>query len=387
MSLKNVIGKGIFIIGAILLLEAALGVRLEAKTIIAAGEAVGTSFKARDEALQRALRNALENGIGVYISSESRVKNYQLLEDKIYSRVKGYVKKYNILSETKGDDGVYYIKIEADVANEELKKDLSDLGLLITQKGKPRIMIIVTEEIEGKSWQHFYSSEGMAAQAQMENVFLGKGFPLVSKEQMQEIKERDTGISFDDPARAAALGHRFGAELVIIGKAVSDAVEAGSPYGLKTHSYAAEVQAKVVKVDTATIIASESSDAKAWDAGKYVAARKSLKDAANTLSLALIDKITAQWRDEIYNVATVQLVADKINFDQLTALEEGLKALPGVQNVFRRSFAKNTAVIDVELQGTTGQLGEGLSGISLGGEARAKIVGTTANRIDLSISE
>ena len=46
---------------------------------------------------------------------------------------------------------------------------------------------------------------------------------------MEKIKERDVALSFDDPARAAALGQRYGAELVIVGKAVSDSVRTSAP--------------------------------------------------------------------------------------------------------------------------------------------------------------
>ena len=52
------------------------------------------------KAIEIAKRDALERSVGVYISSETIIKNDQLLNDKIYSLSSGFVKKYDVISTT-----------------------------------------------------------------------------------------------------------------------------------------------------------------------------------------------------------------------------------------------------------------------------------------------
>jgi len=55
---------------------------------------------ARDRALSDALRNAIEQAVGSYISSQTIIENYQLLQDNIFSKAQGYIKEgdYSIYS-------------------------------------------------------------------------------------------------------------------------------------------------------------------------------------------------------------------------------------------------------------------------------------------------
>ncbi|MGE3258065.1 MAG: hypothetical protein AB7J94_00315, partial [Geobacter sp.] len=59
----------------------------------------------KEHALSAALRQAVEQGIGTLIKSETTVVDSALVDDKIYSRSKGYVKSYKILREQKTDEG------------------------------------------------------------------------------------------------------------------------------------------------------------------------------------------------------------------------------------------------------------------------------------------
>src|SRR5688572_5551513 len=68
---------------------------------------------ARDRAIDDAKRKAVEQVAGAQVSSESITENFQLVEDKIYSRAAGFVKNYKILSELKDQSGVYHVKIQA----------------------------------------------------------------------------------------------------------------------------------------------------------------------------------------------------------------------------------------------------------------------------------
>src|SRR5687767_15807724 len=82
---------------------------------------------ARDRAIDDAKRKAVEQVAGAQVSSESITENFQLVEDKIYSRAAGFVKNYKILSELKDEGGVYRVKIKANVDTKAVADNLDQI--------------------------------------------------------------------------------------------------------------------------------------------------------------------------------------------------------------------------------------------------------------------
>ncbi|MFA4910895.1 MAG: flagellar assembly protein T N-terminal domain-containing protein, partial [Desulfobacteria bacterium] len=70
---------------------------------------------ARDNAIEDALRKAVEQAVGTLVSSETMVENFQLLSDSIYTKTEGYIQKYKIISEAPAEN-IYKVNIEATVA-------------------------------------------------------------------------------------------------------------------------------------------------------------------------------------------------------------------------------------------------------------------------------
>ena len=59
---------------------------------------------ARDHAIKDALRKAVEQAVGIFISSETVVENYEVLSDSIYSKAEEYVAEYKVLREKEEGD-------------------------------------------------------------------------------------------------------------------------------------------------------------------------------------------------------------------------------------------------------------------------------------------
>ncbi|HEY1332674.1 MAG TPA: hypothetical protein VGF31_00375, partial [Myxococcaceae bacterium] len=69
----------------------------------AEGEAAivgGNVDRAAREAKEAALRSAVEQVAGVLVSSQSLAVNSQLVSDQVYSHSAGYVRSYDVLSQT-----------------------------------------------------------------------------------------------------------------------------------------------------------------------------------------------------------------------------------------------------------------------------------------------
>ncbi|GEM_PF-3602678 len=95
---------------------------------------------ARDRAIDDALRRAVEQALGTFVSSETIVKNYRLIEDRILSRAEGYVSSYRIVSE-EIEDSLYRVRILAEVRKGKLEEDAETIKNMVLRKGRPLIYV------------------------------------------------------------------------------------------------------------------------------------------------------------------------------------------------------------------------------------------------------
>lgn len=345
------------------------------KVIVAEGMAAGSDLRARDEALNRALRRAVEQGVGTLVDTESMTQNYQLLDDKIYSQVKGYVKEYKVLSDNEGREGVYKVKVEAVVALARLSKDLKGLNIIREKKANPRVMVLINEFVDG------LEQPSELVQGKMESEFLAKNFPVVDKGQMQMIKERDVALCYDNPQKAAVLGREYGAEVVIVGQAASNLTESSQPYGVAVFAYTADITAKAIKTDNAAVMVSDSASATERGSGRMPTANKALASAGKNSADSMMRKIVECWRSEVFNTVDVQLVVDNLAGADRGILKSDLEAIRGVQGVYERSFNKGVMVIDLSIDGALWQNFDQqvtqLQNINL------ELIAKTGNRIEL----
>ena len=86
--------------------------------------------KTKDEAKFNALRNALENAFGAFISSNTSVINDELTKDEITSISSGNIKKIDILSEVQLPDGSYTTLINVTVSLSKLNDLCKNKGVI-----------------------------------------------------------------------------------------------------------------------------------------------------------------------------------------------------------------------------------------------------------------
>ena len=103
----------------------------------------------KDAAIEQAKRDAVEVGLGAYISSET-VVTATTLTDNIYSKAQGFVKTFKVVSESQGPDGNWEITISAEVTEilDEVMRDEGALQTLLNAMNRPRIIFLVREEFQ-----------------------------------------------------------------------------------------------------------------------------------------------------------------------------------------------------------------------------------------------
>jgi len=91
--------------------------------------------KTSDDAKQSALRSAIEQAFGTFISSKTDILNDELIKDEIVSVSNGNIQKFEVLSEGKLPDGGYYNTLKATVSVSKLTSFCESKGISVEFKG------------------------------------------------------------------------------------------------------------------------------------------------------------------------------------------------------------------------------------------------------------
>ncbi|MCX5843544.1 MAG: flagellar assembly protein T N-terminal domain-containing protein, partial [Deltaproteobacteria bacterium] len=163
---------------------------------------------ARDKAIENAQRNAVEEKVGVMITSVSEIENYQVKLDQILSESKGFINSYKVISE-KREGKNYKVTIEADIGVGKLKDRMSAIELVMLRKSKPRLMFIFGDRAQ----------KDAIAEASMTRYFMAQGFKVIDADSVKKIKGVEELRSLiSDRTGVKKIAQSYGAEIIILGK-------------------------------------------------------------------------------------------------------------------------------------------------------------------------
>ena len=100
-------------------------IRLETNNYIESNDKVislvvsGTG-QTKEEATQNALRSAIEQAFGTFVSANTEVLNDELIKDEIITISSGNIQSYEELSYTKNESGLFEISVKAVVSINKL---------------------------------------------------------------------------------------------------------------------------------------------------------------------------------------------------------------------------------------------------------------------------
>jgi hypothetical protein len=372
----------------------------------AEGEAAivgGDKSLAKERAIDDALRRAVEMAVGTMVSAETVTENFQLVSDKILSQAKGYVKTYEKLSESE-DGGAIKVKVRATVGAAAIDKDLEGIAHLLSQKNRPRVMIMIAEQNLGQSSPAAWWAPGGGGQAPgqtigiqlrlVENTLIdemGKvGFNFVDHETLAgKIKTMAVATTPND-SQVREIGNLGEAQVVIVGQAIAvkagdlGAMMGGEGPGMK--SCKGTVSARAINTDNGDIIATAETSKNALHIEELTCGKQALSAAAKDFAAKLQNKIILQWLKESSTGGRVRLrVAGVDSFTTLQNLKSGLaSAVRGVKGVNQRKWEGGTAELDVTYVGNSEQMASELEGKPLG-KVKVRVKNMSANSLDLEI--
>ncbi|MGC8926495.1 MAG: flagellar assembly protein T N-terminal domain-containing protein [Myxococcota bacterium] len=371
--------KIIFIlVGSLLLVPA----YLYAGSITARGQAAivnNDKAMARDKAIEDALRRAVEQVVGTMVTSESKTKDFQLLEDNIYTHSKGYVESYKIISE-KVEENVYIVDVQAEVSTGKIEGKLKAIGIAISRKGKPRVMFLISEQNVGQENPSYWwgttasvSDIGIVENT-MINIFQKNGFTVIDRQAVSgKIKVKDAyrvaSLSSD---AAKSIANQTDAQIVIFGQAIAKSLGnqpiGTSPDSPKYPTASANISVRALNTDNGEILATATGEHVYPHPSEIAAGNNALKMAAEKVANQLIDGIMEKWNQELSGGQMVSI--DITGIDDPGFLSEFKNFLTqqvrGVQGVQIRKFKKPDASLDIDYKGKGQDLGLELSGKKIG---------------------
>jgi len=323
---------------------------------------------ARDRAIDSAQRNAVERAVGVMISSSTEIENFQVKIDRILSESKGFITSYKIVKERREGD-IYEVTIDAVVETGRLKNRLEAVQLIMARKSKPRLMILFNGQ----------DQKDAIAEAAMARYFMEQGFKLIDSEIAR--KNRDVQIldASADRQRMTSVAQRHGAEVLILGR-VEVAGKSFKMGDVEVQSSEVAVSGKVVNGDTGEILASGSKSRK----GEFKTVTES---TAIDLAKQMKEEILERWSSELTNTVTVKLVISGFrDYKDMSYFKDILNtAIRGLKEVHQRSYTRGEVELDLEVKGSTQDVVDDLSVITLN-QRTVNILEITQNRIKASLS-
>lgn len=314
----------------------------------------------KEAARNDALRQALEQGGKIEISSRSNVENFALIRDTIYARADGIVSDYQILEQGDAAGGVKFCTIRAKVSKSAVASNWGEVQNVLDQIGRPGIAIFIMERIDGTL------QDSSILESQLEHRLLKAGFDVYAGEQIRALAEKESAdaAGADNVAKVRAIAKDFGTQIFITGTAQANAAGVRDLAGQATAMYNGDARIKMYYTDTGQLLASESlanwrGGARGFNDISPQAGKKALENAGKELVERCYDGVMRQWATRITAGGLIRLEVEGISITDAIKLKKRIARIDPdrIKNV-QYSFTHRIATFRIKATLTASELAE-----------------------------
>ncbi|HUW83153.1 MAG TPA: hypothetical protein VMZ31_10190 [Phycisphaerae bacterium] len=310
-----------------------------------------------DDAVKRALRQAIEQAGKVDVFSKSETENFQLMKDTVLARAVGKVTDYKVLSKQEGVGGTCVVSLEAKVSKELLDATWGEVEILLQQMGRPKIMVFFAERIfdlktsEGR--RNGILDTDSQFQVMIEQKLADVGFELVAKEQVEAIKQTKAAeaAAKDDVGVMQAIAADYGAHLFIAGKANTTGPQDKEAFGTMLHMWETDVTLRAYWTETAGLLFAAGTPEGWRRGGSRVdgrpGAKQALQNTAKNMAELCVAKLLETWTRQAVGGGEIILEVHNCEFKQALAVQKQIEKIADVQEV-RRDFKKPLAKLRIK---------------------------------------
>ena len=362
----------------------------------AEGEAAivgGNVDRATREAKEAALRSAVEQVAGVLVSSQSLAVNSQLVSDQVYSHSAGYVRSYDVLSQTT-EKGVVRVKVRAQVGTAELDRDLQAVQALVKRlQGRKLVILLQEQTIDDKG---VTSTSGVTSTV-LTDAFKRDGWTMIDPSFAAGKVKVASAVSLG-ASEAKEIGTLSKADYILYGTvAFRDVpadgvlVQAGQPrtafpltgeYDFGVFETSAGGQLAKVSGKLRSEMSNMSINSRGESAYNLVKAKEG--EITGEVRKAVIESLRASEQNGARIVVQVQNAGD---FSTLQSFRQQLTVWSaGVRDVGSPQLAGGTGKLEVTYLGTAERLAEQIDGKSLG-KKKVSVTGVSGNALEVKLGK
>jgi len=313
----------------------------------------GNIAGAKENAKKDALRQALEQGVGMLMDAESILKtdafNNDALMEKIHTHSTGYIKNFSIIKEGQDEDGKYRVTIHAVTQKGVLRNTLIRLGLIQQMVDYPRIMILpfpdkVTHPLTG------------TAEATLVQQFTDRYFELVDPAKSKQLHNEAKDLLEVDTINniAARIGLQHQAEIVIL-----YSVETGaSEFDGMMETATATMTTRAIVTTTAQILTADNKTSPGLGKTPELALATASGNAAQSCSEKLISSIISWWDNYTANgLPYIITLKTPPKADRLIILfQQNMESIPGVVSLSERNSGGGITEMMLKYKGKSADL-------------------------------
>ncbi|MGC8580210.1 MAG: flagellar assembly protein T N-terminal domain-containing protein [bacterium] len=333
---------------------------------------------ARIDAINDALKKAVEQTVGMLISTSTVTEDYNLLNNNIYSHADDYVHDYKVLNEGVNNN-VYNITLQVTIGIKHLKNELDKLNLASSSRQEPTVAVIILEQNIGE--KRLESALFYAPLSTFDNYIIPEvrilnevGNMSIAENEMTK-KLLASGVNVEDEAvllkniklspgfmlqslndtTVKDIGSLAKVDIVVYGKAVARLY--GAIAGSEMKSAQADVSLRAVDVKTGRVLAAGSEHAASVNIDPLIAGDEAIKKATDKLADTMIPTILSQWKQSTGGLHTGKVVVSGIvSPAELTALKDNLITGDGVKKLSEESIGNGQASLGMEYNGSFQQV-------------------------------
>ncbi len=351
----------------------------------------GDKVKAEEDAVNDALRNAVEQVMGTHVTSSTLAENFMVIQDRIMTRTRGYISSWEVLSTTEDPDMIT-VSVRAVVKESELVGDLEAIGVLLERMNYPRMLVLIDEQIfidEGGEERVPTTVDNATTATFFMEALQPKGFRFVDPATVAMNTERAvlTSALEGDMASAARIGRAFQAEVVVLGTTIAKRGTAAQQMLGTMVSMQVSISMRVIRADTGEIMTTSQETGAHIGGSPVDAAHGAIQRAMNRLAPRLEERILERWNQELSSGGVVELhIVNGLDFMNV---QRFIRLVPfyvrGAQSVTQKSFTAGLAILEVQFTGNAMDLATELASKTWA-EFTIAITEVTTNQVKINVT-
>lgn len=257
----------------------------------------GNDFgKARQLAVSKGFKSALENALKNFLGDKKFQANQKNFADAL-KHADRYVQSYRFIEAV--DDPIEKtsaVVMQVTLFPNALSKSLKNTGIAMGSVSSKKVIILISEKsLTSGEISSFWDTLPISEAALAQN-FAASGVILIPRDLVKEAVSEENVLNAvnGNVNEAVQIGLNVGADIVILGNAVSSRLENQIESGESVIQ--TTISVRVISALTSTVIAAKSDNATARNADLLAGELAAFGDASRKLSQFLLSSLDRYWK-------------------------------------------------------------------------------------------